>query len=331
MMRRHRPRTPEKEHSRRDGRLVLDVGGRGRDDDLDLGWWPDAEPGVRGGPHVIVVVVIHRHRRRDDLLGLRRRRHPEVGRRREAGDEGPIEPLEGSGVEELVDVVLLRRRGEHVEVRIERVERVRRDGARGGRRRRADAGEARVAAPDEAFDRRLEVRERERDGRQLGEQTRVRRRRAGRPREAVGPAIAPQKRLVRFGRADDVELGALADVGHARLLERAPQHVGAFLFVGFVLGRAGLEVFPRLVGLAARGIHVDRLLARRADRLVEDRRDEVRAEVLRVLHRAVPRLDDEVRGRRFAAVRRVADHFGPAGVVGELLAVDDFLGVDRDK
>ena len=74
----------------------------------------------------------------------------------------------------------------------DRVDRVGRDRARGRRRRRADAGEARVAAAQQAVDGRLQVGEWE--GEQVGKLAGEGSRCAGRPRQAVGASVAPGER-----------------------------------------------------------------------------------------------------------------------------------------
>jgi hypothetical protein len=152
--------------------------------------------------------------------------------------------------------------------------------------------EARVAAAEEPIQRRLHVREGE--GQHVPQQTGMRRRAARRPRHSVRAAIPPQEGLVRKGRADDVEEHALAHVGD-RALHCLPQHLCSLALVSLVLGRLGVEGFPRFVRLAPGRVDVDHVGARGADGGVDEGGDEEGAKVLRVLQRAGPVLHDQVR------------------------------------
>jgi len=162
---------------------------------------------------------------------------------------------------------------------------VRGDGPAGRRARRADPGEARVAAPQQAVHGGLEVGERERQD--LPEEAGLGRGRPRRPRHPVRAAVPAKEGLVREGRSDDAELQPLTHVGDAAL-DGAEEDLDALVFVGLVLFGAGFELLPRLVGLAARGVNVDDVLARGAEGFVEDGGYEERAEVLGVLERSVP-------------------------------------------
>lgn len=148
---------------------------------------------------------------------------------------------------------------------------VRGDGPARRRARRADAGEARVPAPQQAVDGGLEVRERERQ--EFPEYARLRRARSGRPGHAVRAAIPPQERLVGQGGADDAELEPASDVGDATL-HGSEEALDALLLVRFVLLGTGRELLPRFVRLPPRGVDVDDVLPRGAQGLVEYGRDE---------------------------------------------------------
>jgi hypothetical protein len=90
--------------------------------------------------------------------------------------------------------------------------------------------------------------------------------------------------------------GEFKPIAHVRdtPFHSLPQHRCTLLLVGFVLGASWFEFLPRFIRFAARRVHMNHVLAVRAQRLVQKTGDKETAKILGVLERSTPILDNEM-------------------------------------
>ena len=218
---------------------------------------------------------------------------PQLGRGSESLNQGLVHLSHETRIQELVDGVLLAGLLEKLQVVVNVSHGVGSNGTGGSGTRSSDAGEAGISAPKQTIHGGLQVGEGE--GQNAAQNASLWRRRSSSPGHAVRSTISSKEGLVGKRRTDDGEFKSVANVGDGPL-NGLKKDLHALLLVLFVLLGSRRKLLPRLVGFASRRVHVNDVLSFGANGLVEQGGDEERAKILRVLHRSIPILHDEMGG-----------------------------------